>query len=104
MGLSLDSVQAAPGADKTEHIDQIKEAIGVLIQQAAVLSEDQLRDPVLDQEDHLQPAVRANDASNSENLTAACDQANDLANGDMRQRVWPRLPIRTRFTSGSVAD
>ena len=49
MGLGLAGVEAAPGSDKTEHIDQIKEAISVLVQQASALSADQLRDPVLDQ-------------------------------------------------------
>ena len=38
MGLSLDNVQAAPGADKTEHIDQIKEAIGLIVEQARALA------------------------------------------------------------------
>ncbi len=86
MGLSLDIVQAAPGADKTEHIDQIKEAIGVLTRQAAVLSEDQLRDPALDRRI---PGVLG-DAFNclSENLRLIADQADALASGDQDNSVF----------------
>jgi methyl-accepting chemotaxis protein len=38
MGLSLDGIQATAGADKTEHIDQIKQDINVLIDQANALA------------------------------------------------------------------
>jgi methyl-accepting chemotaxis protein len=38
MGLSLKGIQATPGADKTEHIDQIKEDINTLIEQANALA------------------------------------------------------------------
>ncbi len=46
MGLSLDSIQVAAGSDKTEHIDQIKEAIEVLIQQADALATGDLDNSV----------------------------------------------------------
>jgi methyl-accepting chemotaxis protein len=86
MGFSLDSVQAAPGMDKTEHIDQIKEAIGLLVQQATALAEDRLRDPVLDQE---VPGTLGDAFSMlSEKLLRIANQADALASGDLDHTVF----------------
>jgi methyl-accepting chemotaxis protein len=42
IGLSLDNIQVAPGSDKTEHIDQVKAAIALLIEQAECLASGDL--------------------------------------------------------------
>ena len=48
MGLDLGAVEAAPGADRTEHLDQIKLAVTTLLEQAAALAGDRLHDAVLE--------------------------------------------------------
>jgi methyl-accepting chemotaxis protein len=44
MGLSVESIRSAPGADKTEHYDQVKEALAVLLAQAQAITEKTLDD------------------------------------------------------------
>ena len=48
MGLSVDSIQHGPGADKTEHFDQIKQALATLLAQAEAVTEKRLDDVVLE--------------------------------------------------------
>ena len=48
MGLSLDGLQVAAGADKTEHVDQIKEALGVMLQQAEAIASGDLENSAFD--------------------------------------------------------
>ncbi|MBK9169797.1 MAG: globin-coupled sensor protein [Bryobacterales bacterium] len=50
MGLDLQGVRCASGADKTEHVAQIKESIVFLIEQAGALAGDRLDDPVLERQ------------------------------------------------------
>ncbi len=38
MGLSLANIRTAPGADKTEHIDQLKAAVNLIVEQAGALA------------------------------------------------------------------
>jgi methyl-accepting chemotaxis protein len=61
MGLSVDSIQSAPGADKTEHFDQVKEALAVLLAQAQAITEKRLDDGVFEThvEGRLGEAFRA---------------------------------------------
>jgi methyl-accepting chemotaxis protein len=88
MGLSLDGVVAARGADKTEHVDQIKDAISVLIQQASALSEDRLKDPVLDRKVAAAGMLGDTFTRLSENLRRIASQADALATGDLDNRVF----------------
>lgn len=48
MGLSIDDVEVAPGADITEHIDRVKETVHTLRTQAQAIAEQRLGDPSLD--------------------------------------------------------
>ena len=48
MGLSVDSIESSPGADKTEHFDQVKDALATLLAQAQAMSEKQLNNEVLE--------------------------------------------------------
>ena len=48
MGLSVDAVETTDRSDKTEHVDQIKDNVRTLIQQAQAIAEKRLNDPVLD--------------------------------------------------------
>ena len=47
MGLSVSSIEAAPGADKTEHFDQMKQALAVVLAQAQAITDKRLDDDVL---------------------------------------------------------
>ena len=88
MGLGLEGVEAAPGTDKTEHIDQIKEAIGVLLRQARALSADHLGDPVLDQQADAAGVLGDAFTSLAENLRRIASQADALAGGDLDNDVF----------------
>jgi len=48
MGLSIDDIDTGFGSDRTEHLDQIKANIGVLLGQADAIAAKRLRDPVLE--------------------------------------------------------
>ncbi|MBL8231817.1 MAG: hypothetical protein JNL98_25190 [Bryobacterales bacterium] len=50
MGLNVDAIQQASGADKTEHLNQVKQSIRVLSSQCNALAECRLNDPVFSQE------------------------------------------------------
>ncbi len=51
MGLSLEAVQAAPGADKTEHLDQIKEALSAVLERAEAIASGDLDSSAFDASD-----------------------------------------------------
>jgi methyl-accepting chemotaxis protein len=88
LGLSLHGVEAAPGADKTEHLDQVKQAIELLVQQAAALSADQLGDPVLDRQHPAAGTLGESFTLLAENLRRIASQADALATGDLDSRVF----------------
>jgi methyl-accepting chemotaxis protein len=48
MGLNVSAIQAAAGADKTEGLTQVKQAIGILIEQCTALADGRLSDPVFE--------------------------------------------------------
>ncbi len=48
MGLSVESIEAPLGADRTECVEQIKGNVSTLLQQADAIAQKRLRDPVLD--------------------------------------------------------
>jgi methyl-accepting chemotaxis protein len=104
LGLSLDGVQAAPGADKTEYAGQIKEALEILMQQASALSEDQLTDPVLDRQ---VPGVLGDSfARLSDNLKRISSQADALAGGDLDNGMFQAAGRGTehRVLANSIAQ
>ncbi|GIV00947.1 MAG: hypothetical protein KatS3mg014_2562 [Actinomycetota bacterium] len=50
MGLSIEGIETQVGSDRTEHLDQVKSNIGILLGQAQAIAEKRLRDPVLELE------------------------------------------------------
>jgi len=50
MGLSIDGIETGFGSDRTEHLEQIKANIGVLLGQAEAIAGKRLRDPLLELE------------------------------------------------------
>jgi PAS domain S-box-containing protein len=47
MGFGPESIQPDPGADRTEHVDQVKQALAVLVKQAELLANRNVSDPAL---------------------------------------------------------
>ncbi len=47
MGLSIEVIDTDSGADRTEHLDQVKQSVATLLAQAKALAEKNLADPVL---------------------------------------------------------
>ena len=84
MGLDLGAVEAAPGADKTEHLDQIKAAVSTLLEQASALAGDRLHDPVLEKK--ISAAGRLGEAFSNLRATLAsfATRVDALANGDLQ--------------------
>ena len=48
MGLNVSAISATEGTDKTEGLLQVKQAIGILIEQCTALADGRLNDPVFD--------------------------------------------------------
>jgi len=48
MGLNIQAIEESRGGDKTESLNQVKDAIQILIEQGAALADGRLNDPVLD--------------------------------------------------------
>jgi methyl-accepting chemotaxis protein len=84
MGLDLGAVEAAPGADRTEHLDQIKLAVATLLEQAGALSGDRLHDEVMEKK--INAAGRLGEAFSSlrATLTAFATRVDALAHGDLQ--------------------
>ncbi|MCC6364294.1 MAG: hypothetical protein IT165_12270 [Bryobacterales bacterium] len=91
MGLSVESVKAEAGADKTEHLNQIKEVVGTLLEQADAIAGERLRDPVL--EENVAAAGRLGEAFSrtAENLARVALQIEALAKGDLENSCFQTL-------------
>lgn len=50
MGLSIEDIRTSGASDRTEHIDQLKEIVRTLFEQAKMLADGQLNDPLLNQQ------------------------------------------------------
>jgi methyl-accepting chemotaxis protein len=84
MGLDLSAVEAAPGADKTEHLDQIKAAVATLLEQASALSGDRLHDAVLEEKVNATGRLGEAFASLRTTLSAFATRIDALARGDLQ--------------------
>jgi methyl-accepting chemotaxis protein len=100
MGLSVERIKADAGADKTEHLNQIKEVVGTLLEQADAIAEERLRDPIL--EENVAAAGRLGEAFSrtAENLTRVALQIEALAKGDLENTCFQTLESLQR-TAGS---
>jgi methyl-accepting chemotaxis protein len=89
MGLDVESVQAAPGADKTEHIDQVKASIERLLAQASAISEGRLDADCLAEAEN--GALGTAFAQISSVLTRLIDEVQRLivaaSNGELSERA-----------------
>ena len=82
-GLDTGAIIRRAGSDRTEHLDQVKLAVSMLIKQADALADDRLRDTVLDRQ--LQVAGKLGDAFGRAHrrLLLISKQADSLARGDL---------------------
>jgi methyl-accepting chemotaxis protein len=77
MGLSVEAIQTDHGADRTEHLDQIKRQVATLLNQAQAIADNRLTDPVLE----TQVPGRLGDAFSRVvmNLTQVTEQLKGIA-------------------------
>lgn len=82
-GLDISGIVTRKGSDRTEHLDQIKLAVSMLIKQADALADDRLNDTVLERQ--IQVAGKLGDAfgRTHSRLLKLADQADLLARGDL---------------------
>lgn len=83
MGLSIDSVVTQRGSDRTEHLDQIKETISTLLEQAEAMAEDRLQDDILTVESRAAGRLGAAFTKLKGTLLGIAEQASALAAGDL---------------------
>jgi methyl-accepting chemotaxis protein len=81
MGLSVEALRTVSGSDKTEHFDQVKEALAVLLGQAQALTQKRLDDEVLeiDVQGELGKAFRAMIENLREFVRMAAQSSQSLA-------------------------
>jgi methyl-accepting chemotaxis protein len=83
-GLDISAIMQRSGSDRTEHLDQVKMAISILIKQAVALADDRLRDTILERQ--VQVAGKLGDAFGraQARFLRVANQADFLAQGDLR--------------------
>jgi methyl-accepting chemotaxis protein len=81
MGLDLEAVSSGRGTDKTEHLEQIRESLALLIEQARALAEDRLDDPVLGRRNPAAGTLGRAFAGLCEYLLRLAEQARAAARG-----------------------
>ena len=79
MGLSLTNILTATGADKTEHLDQIKEAVGLIVEQAHALAAGDLDNSIFRETGSTDDGVLAGSIGQvRRNLKALTEDAGEL--------------------------
>jgi methyl-accepting chemotaxis protein len=83
-GLDVSAIIRRAGSDRTEHLDQVKLAVSMLIKQADALADDRLRDTILERQ--VQVAGKLGDAFGRAHarLLRISTQADLLAKGDLQ--------------------
>jgi methyl-accepting chemotaxis protein len=83
-GLDIAAIMQKNGSDRTEHMDQVKMAIAILIKQAVALADDRLRDTILERQ--VQVAGKLGEAFGraQARFLKVANQADFLAQGDLR--------------------
>lgn len=84
MGIDIEAIDVDRDKDRTEHIDQAKQALGTLIAQADALAGDRLHDPVLTIFIPTAGRVGASFARLHEFLAKISEQADVLAAGNLK--------------------
>ncbi len=82
-GLDISAIIRKNGSDRTEHLDQVKLAVSMLIKQADALADDRLRDTVLERQVQVAGKLGDSFARAHARFLAVSKQAEALAKGDM---------------------
>jgi methyl-accepting chemotaxis protein len=82
MGLSLASIRTAPGADKTEHLDQLKAVVHLIVEQAVALAAGDLENSIFrSAEQGTENGILASSIGQvRENLKSLTDDTDELFN------------------------
>ncbi|MEI7894122.1 MAG: methyl-accepting chemotaxis protein, partial [Myxococcales bacterium] len=83
MGLDVSAIAADAGHDRTEHVDQVKEALATILEQAAAIADDRLLDPILDRRVPVGGRLGAAFARAVTNLRHTATEMQALAAGDI---------------------
>jgi methyl-accepting chemotaxis protein len=96
MGLSLEGVEVAPGADKTEHVSQMKDAIATVLAQAECLADDHLDEEILNRSMVAAGRLGESFLRIRDRLQVVSRQAKALAKGDLASDVFEGLEKTTK--------
>jgi methyl-accepting chemotaxis protein len=91
MSIDIESIQTDPDTDRTEHIDQAKQALAALIAQADALAADRLHDPILQVFIPLAGQVGQSLARLHEFMAKVSEEADVLASGNLKSASLERL-------------
>lgn len=102
IGFDIAAVEAAPGSDRTEHLNQLKAAAAGLIDQAEALSADRLEDEVLKKQFPVAGRLGEAVAQIARALNEVAAQADALSHGDLVQVSLSEDDVKDRVLSRSI--
>jgi hypothetical protein len=88
MGLDIASIENTPTTDRTEHLVQVKEAIRTLLEQAEVIADDDLRNPVLSVETPVAGTLGQAFSRTIRSLSSIVEQAEALGAGNLQHAAF----------------
>ena len=88
MGLDIEAIEKTPSTDRTEHLIQVKDAIKTLLEQATVIADDDLRNPVLSIETPVAGTLGQAFSRTIRSLNAVVAQADALGAGDLNNHAF----------------
>ncbi len=91
MSIEIEAVQTDPETDRTEHLDQAKQALSALIAQADALAGDRLHDPVLQLSIPLAGRMGQSLARLHDFLATTSEEADVLASGNLKSATLEPL-------------
>lgn len=104
MGLDLQGVRCASGADKTEHVVQIKESIVLLIEQAGALAGDRLDDSVLERQNPVAGTLGGAFAQLCAYLLRLAEQSRAVARGALDDAAFGQDTAPKGVLAGSTGQ
>lgn len=92
MGLSLDRIHPSPGADKTEHLDQLKRAVSEIVEQADALAAGDLNNSIFANSTPgaNQGLLAASIGQVRTNLKSLTDDTNELSHAAQQGKLGVR--------------
>ncbi|MFM2125836.1 MAG: hypothetical protein RL328_2287 [Acidobacteriota bacterium] len=90
MGLDVVAIEKTALTDRTEHLVQVKDAIKTLLEQATVIADDDLRNPVLAIETPVAGTLGQAFSRTIRSLNAIVEQAEALGAGNLKHPAFER--------------